>query len=131
VYKSDLQGLAHMSESEKLSKSQLKKRRKAEKRRASGSPDQIDSGHCLSNSLKSPGGTVSSFLMNSQDYVQSVMQSPITNINGQYTPVMQSMHSMQSPQHVVSMQNLSATPAWALSLIEDVKTNKKCTTKNR
>lgn len=110
-----------MSESEKLSKSQLKRRRNAEKRKASGSPGQINGGHYVYDSSKSPSGTVSNFLMNSQDFVHSVMQSPAINMNGQFTPVMQGMHSIQSPQNVFPIQSPSTPPGWALSLIEDVK----------
>lgn len=107
-----------------LTKTQRKKLKQTEKRKASSSPD-IDtqdinssySGQCVSSVTSdiSHNGVFT----NSADYVQSVMnggsQPPVFNM-GQYP-------NMGYPGTPV-MQQSAAPPPWALGLIEDVKTIK-------
>lgn len=128
-----------MSEPETLSRSQRKRRRKAEKRKASQSPESINSagqlpGQAILNSSRSPSGTqVNTFdslsaLNNSADYVSAVMNpntQPVLNF-AQHVPFSfqaQTPNVFQSPvqtQQTSPLQS-SATPAWAARLIQSVE----------
>lgn len=113
-----------MSSIQNLTKSQKKRQKRAEKRKASGSPGTIEGGHCTpEHTSKSPSETTNAtdFFQVSNDYVQSVMSTPIMNYNGQY-PV--GMQIPQTPQTPSVFQNSSIPPNWAVSLIEDVKSIK-------
>ena len=141
-----------MSTPATLSRSQRKRRKKAEKRQASKSPETIFSND--QTSLNSPvqitGQTgfqtpVSNVnkdrfaFQNSSDYVQAVMNpvmnpsknpgaSPVMKFSQQIPSTFQTQNpnvfSPQAVPHYVNMGQSDTPPSWASSLIEDVKTIK-------
>ena len=113
-----------MSDINNLTKSQRKRRRQAEKRKASGSPSTENGVHNTSScNVDSPSvtNTELDFYQISDDYVRSVMNyntSPTMNLE------QQNAYGFQTPQPVQQPTGTSAPPSWALALIEDVKSIK-------
>ena len=118
---------------ETLSKSQIKRRKRAEKRKASSSPGTIQNDQ-FSPENRSPNLSVDSdipyLLQNSKEYVQAVINdiSPI-NYDDQYAAMIQGEQIDQPPltpvTPVLASKMSTTPPPWAISLIEDVKTIKE------
>lgn len=118
-----------MSQNEILSKSQKKRQKQAEKRKASSSPLADISGHYTpGQTADSPSVTCSDYLQHSKDYVSAVMNpntSPMVNYNQQFPYSLQTIPTPGTPSvfppGTPGTPLPTGTPAWALPLIEDIK----------
>ena len=104
-----------MSEKQTLTKSQRKRRKKTEKRKASGSPEtEIDSHYTPNQPAANSTRIEHDIFDSSERYVQSVMSfnaSPVTNFGQPF------QYGFQTPAS-------TTPPSWATQIMEDVKSLK-------
>lgn len=127
-----------MSDNQNLSKSQRKRQKRREKRKASNSPETDVVGHYASDYSSSATGVTTTHtiqdypngLIDNDRYVNSVMSfntSPVMNFSQPIQPVQfgfQTPQSNQVPNVFTGTPAPSLPPAWALPLLDDVKSIK-------